>query len=170
MVDDERLAEPFSIGSLRKVGSQTFTDIWCSFPTHSSQADAAASLDVPARALAYTLDVRIHPDHSLEGRAEIQLESRSAQDRVISFGLSRWLAVTGVEDDHGRNITVIGGQPPGRGPGGAARLRSRRSRASPPLPGRRTLSLDFQVSRQRYRRRRERSAVRRCAGKLVPQH
>ena len=116
MVDDERLAEPFSIGSLRKVGSQTFTDIWCSFPTQSSQAEPAASLDVPARALAYTLDVRIHPDHSLEGRAEIQLESRSAQDRVISFGLSRWLAVTGVEDDRGRNITVIGGQPPGGGP------------------------------------------------------
>ena len=42
MVDDERLAEPFSIGSLRKVGSQTFTDIWCSFPTHSSQAEPAA--------------------------------------------------------------------------------------------------------------------------------
>ena len=116
MVDDERLAEPFTIGSLRKVGSQAFTDIWCSFPTHSSQAGPAASLDVTARALAYTLDVRIHPDHSLEGRAEIQLESRSAQDRVISFGLSRWLAVTGVEDDRGRSITVIGGQPPGGDP------------------------------------------------------
>ncbi len=114
MVDDARLAEPFSIGALRKVGSQTFTDIWCSFPTQSSQAEP--SLDVPVRALAYTLDVRIHPDHSLEGRAEIQLESHSAQDRVISFGLSRWLAVTGVEDDRGRNITVIGGQPQGGGP------------------------------------------------------
>src|SRR5271157_2628493 len=37
IIDDERLAEPFSIGSLRKVGSQTFADIWCSFPTRSSQ-------------------------------------------------------------------------------------------------------------------------------------
>jgi hypothetical protein len=116
MVDDARLAEPFSIGALRKVGSQTFADIWCSFPTQSSQAEPAGSLDVPARALAYTLDVRIHPDHSLEGRAEIQLESHSAQDRVISFALSRWLAVTGVEDDRGRSITVIGGQPQGGGP------------------------------------------------------
>jgi len=112
MVDDERLAEPFTIGSLRKVGSQAFTDIWCSFPTQSSQAKPAESVGVTARALAYALDVRIHPDHSLEGRADIQLESHSAQDRVISFALSRWLAVTGVEDDRGRSITVLGGQPP----------------------------------------------------------
>jgi hypothetical protein len=108
MIDDERLAEPFSIGSRRKVGSQDFTDVWCSFSAHTPRADPAASWDVTARALAYTLDVRIHPDHSLEGRAEIQLESRSKQDRVISFALSRWLAVTEVEDDHGRNIPVIG--------------------------------------------------------------
>jgi len=118
MVDDERLTEPFSIGSLRKVGSQAFADVWCSFPTHSTQDGPAAPVEITARALAYTLDVRIHPDHSLEGRAEIQLESRSARDRVISFGLSRWLAVTGVEDDRGHNIVVIGGQPPEGDPAG----------------------------------------------------
>ena len=112
IVDDERLAEPFSVGSLRKVHSQAFIDIWCSFPTHISQAERAAPLDVTARALSYTLDVRIHPDHTLDGRAEIQLESRSAQDRVISFGLSRWLTVTGVEDDRGGSVPVIGGQTP----------------------------------------------------------
>jgi hypothetical protein len=116
MVDDERLAEPFTIGSLRKVGSQAFTDVWCSFPTQGSQAEPAESWHVAARALAYTLDVRIHPDHSLEGRAEIQLESHSAQDRVISFGLSRWLVVTGVEDERGRSVTLIEGPPQGGGP------------------------------------------------------
>ncbi len=109
IVDDERLAEPFSISSLGEAGSRKFNNTWCSFPTHRSVDDPVASWDVTARALAYTLDVRIHPDHSLEGRAEIQLESRSGQDRVISFGLSRWLAVAGVEDDHGRNVTVIQG-------------------------------------------------------------
>jgi len=119
ILDDERLAEPFSIGSLRKAGSQTFADIWCSFPTHSSQAGPAGPVEVTAKPLAYTMDVRIHPDHSLEGRAEIQLESRSARDRVISFGLSRWLAVTGVEDDRGRNMVVLGGQPPEGDPAGA---------------------------------------------------
>jgi hypothetical protein len=116
LVDDERQAEPFTITSSRRVGSQTFTDIWCSFPTPSSQAGPAAPLEETAKALAYTLDVRIQSDHSLEGRAEIQLESRSAEDRVISFALSRWLAVTGVEDDRGRRITVLGGQPQGGAP------------------------------------------------------
>ena len=115
MVDDERLAEAFSIGSLRKTGSQTFADVWCAFPTHGSTADPAAFLEATAKALAYTLDLHIHPDNSLEGRAEIQLESRSAQDRVISFGLSRWLTVARVEDEHGNKILVIGGQAPEAG-------------------------------------------------------
>jgi len=113
MIDDERVAEPFSITATRKVGSQTFTDIWCSFPAKGSESSPAPSLEVAARPPAYTLDVRIHPDHSLEGRAEIQLESLSAQDRVISFGLSRYLSVTGVEDESGHNIMVVGGQAPG---------------------------------------------------------
>jgi hypothetical protein len=111
IVDDERLAEPFSISALRKVGSQTFNDVWCSYLPPKSQAAPARTVEAPAEPLAYTLEVRIHPDHALEGRAEIQLESRSARDRVISFNLSRWLAVTGVEDESGRSITVIGGQP-----------------------------------------------------------
>jgi len=119
IVDDERLGESFSIAALRKVGSQTFTDVWCSFPTHDSQANSATSLESPARAVAYTLDVRIRPDCSLDGRAEVQLESRSAQDRVVSFDLSRWLAVAGVEDEQGHSVTVIGGQPPGADSTGA---------------------------------------------------
>jgi hypothetical protein len=112
MVDDERLDEPFSITSVRKAGSQTFADTWCSFATSSPHGGAPASLDSAARALAYTLDVHIKSDHSLEGRADVQLESRSALDRVVSFDLSRWLAVTGVEDGLGQKVMVIGGQPP----------------------------------------------------------
>ncbi|MGO8791940.1 MAG: M1 family metallopeptidase [Terriglobia bacterium] len=119
VIDDERLEEPFSIGAMRKAGPQTFTDVWCSFPTHSLPSGSAAPLDVTVRPLAYNLDVHIHPDRTLEGRAEIQLESRSAQDRVISFELSRWLAVTEVEDDRGSKLIVIGGQPEAEDPGAA---------------------------------------------------
>lgn len=107
VVDDERLAEAFSIASLRKADFAVFTDVWCSFPTQTSQARAADLRQGSMRALAYTMDIRIQPDHSLEGRAEIQLESRSASDRIISFGLSRWLTVSGVEDDRGRSVVVI---------------------------------------------------------------
>ncbi|MGO8818453.1 MAG: M1 family aminopeptidase [Terriglobia bacterium] len=112
LADDERLPEPFKIGAERKVGSQTFTDIWCSFPAHDSQEGQPLPLDITPKALAFNLDVHIHPDHSLDGRADILIESRSAQDRAIPFGLSRWLAVTGVEDDQGHKIAVIGGEPP----------------------------------------------------------
>jgi hypothetical protein len=119
MADDERLTEPFTIGSLGKLGSQAFANIWCSFATRKSAGEPTAPRDIMAKALAYTLDVRIHPDHSLEGRAEVQLESRSPKDRVISFGLSRGLAVSGVEDDQGNTVMVIGGQPPEGDPAGA---------------------------------------------------
>jgi hypothetical protein len=107
VIDDERLAEAFSIASVRKVDSQVFTDLWCSFPTQTSQASTADLLRGSMRALSHTMDIRIQPDHSLEGRAEIQLESHSASDRIISFGLSRWLTVSEVEDDRGRSLVVI---------------------------------------------------------------
>jgi hypothetical protein len=107
VIDDERQPEAFNIGSLRKVDSQVFTDLWCSFPTQTSQARTADLLRGSMRALSYTMDIRIQPDHSLEGRAEIQLESRSASDRIISLRLSRWLTVSSVEDDRGRSLVVI---------------------------------------------------------------
>ena len=107
MVDDERVPEAFSVGAIRKVDSEVFGDIWCSFPTQASQARAAALREGVVKALSYTLDIRIHPDRSLEGRAEVQLESRSAQNRLIPFGLSRWLAVSGIEDDRGRRVAVV---------------------------------------------------------------
>ncbi len=111
IVDDERQTEPFSIHASRKVGSRVFDDVWCSFPAQDSQDDAPSPPPNRARALAYTLDVRIRPDHSLEGTAEIRLESRSVEDRVITFALSRWLDVTDVEDENGMPIPVIGGEP-----------------------------------------------------------
>ena len=121
MVDDERLAEPFSIASMRKVGSQDLHRYLVLLPHARFAGGPGCVAGVAAKALAYTLDVRIHPDHSLEGRAEIQLESRSAQDRVISFDLSRWLAVTGVEDDHGQQYHGDRGAAAG---GGARRRRA----------------------------------------------
>ena len=116
ITNDERRTEPFSIASLRKIGSKTFTDVWCSFSMPGSRSDLNAPLDAPVQALAYKLDTHIHPDHSLEGRTKVELKSRSALDRVITFDLSRWLAVSSVVDDQGHTITVIGGQPTGGDP------------------------------------------------------
>src|ERR1019366_8271439 len=114
LVDDERLEEPFFVTSLRKTGSETFLDTWCSFKDEGGERRSTV-LNGASRPLTYSLNVQIHPDHSLDGRADVQIESRSAADRVISFDLSRWLAVTSVTDDSGQNVVVIGGQSPGDG-------------------------------------------------------
>ncbi len=110
ITDDERLPEPFSIAALQRIGPRTFTDIWCSFSPHPAQDSPREPANFPARALAYKLDVQIHLDHSLDGRAEVELESRSSRDRVISFDLSRWLSVTEVRDEKGREIPLIGAE------------------------------------------------------------
>ena len=117
VVDDERLAEAFSIGAQGKAESRVFTDLWCSFPTRTSEARMPLLLRGPVKPLSYTLDTRILPDHSLQGRAELQLESLSARDRLISFGLSRWLTVSGVEDERGQRMVVIQGPVLGEPPG-----------------------------------------------------
>jgi hypothetical protein len=119
VVDDERTPEAFTVGAVRQVESELFSDTWCSFPTQASQAHAATLREGLVKALSYTLDIRIHPDRSLEGRAEIQLESRSAHDRLIPFGLSRWLAVSEIEDDRGRHVTAVESPSPEGSPGEA---------------------------------------------------
>jgi hypothetical protein len=116
VVDDERQPEAFSIGSVRKVDFKAFRDLWCSFPTQTSQARMTDLLRGSMKALSYTMDIRIQPDNSLEGRAEIQFESHSASDRIIAFGLSRWLVVSSVEDDRGRSLVVIQDPTPGGAP------------------------------------------------------
>jgi hypothetical protein len=107
IVDDERQVEAFSVGSIRKTDAGVFTDVWCSFPTKTSQAVGVGAAAGPAKVLAYTIDIRIHPDHSLDGRAELQLESRSSKDRIIPFVLSHWLVLTGVVDERGRSLTMV---------------------------------------------------------------
>jgi len=111
VIDDERLPEAFTLGTLRKTESDIFADIWCSFPTSSSAARAAALREGSVRPLSYVLDVRILPDHSLEGLADVTLESRSARDRIVPFGLSRWLAVSSVEDGRGQKIALLEDSP-----------------------------------------------------------
>jgi hypothetical protein len=105
--DDERLPEAVSIGTVRREGDQFYNDVWCSFPSRASQARFASLLQGPVRVHAYTIDTRILPDNSLEGRAELQLESLSGSDRVLRFELSRSLKVSEVEDERGQSLVVF---------------------------------------------------------------
>jgi hypothetical protein len=105
--DDERLPEAVSIGAVRREGERLYNDIWCSFSSKASQARFASSLRGPVRVHAYTIDTRILADKSLEGRAELQLESLSSSDRVLRFELSRWLKVSEVKDERGESLVVF---------------------------------------------------------------
>ena len=67
---------------------------------------------------------RIINDHSLDGRAEVELESRSSRDRIISFDFSRSLSVTEVRHEKGREIPRIGAE--------VAGLNARAGRGVPP--------------------------------------
>jgi len=107
MTNDERLAEAVNVGVMRRSGERLFADIWCSFPSQTSATRAASLLDGSVRVHSYKIDTRIHADHSLEGRAELQLESLSSADRVATFELSRWLKVSEVKDERGEKLAVF---------------------------------------------------------------
>ena len=107
VVDDERVPEAISVGVARRSGQRLFTDLWCAFPSKASEARTSSLLEGPARVWSYAIDTRIYADHSLEGRAELQLESLSASGRVLTFDLSRWLSVSEVKDGRGQNLVVF---------------------------------------------------------------
>ncbi len=105
--DDERSPEAVTVGALRRDGDTVFADLWCSFPSQTSAARFSELLQGPTRVLSYALDTRINTDNTLEGKAKLQLESRSASDRVLTFELSRWLKVSSVKDGQGKSLVVF---------------------------------------------------------------
>ena len=107
LTDDERLTEAIFVTARRRVAEQPYTDVWCSFPSPSSKTRWEALSVGPARILSYKIDTRIAEDHSLQGRAVVELESRSGEDNIVPFELSPRLRVTGVEDGEGHQLTVF---------------------------------------------------------------
>ncbi len=105
--DDERIPEAVSVGAVRREGDAIIADLWCSFPSQTSAARFGKLLQGPARVLSYALNTKINTDHTLEGQAKLRLESRSASDRVLTFELSRWLKVSGVKDEQGKDLVVF---------------------------------------------------------------
>ena len=102
---DERLPEAVRVGANRLSNGRTYSDIWCSFPSRASTGKPPVS--DAAVAASYRLDTRINPDKSLEGHADVELESRSSVDRLLFFELSRALRVTEVKDQSGQNVEVF---------------------------------------------------------------
>lgn len=105
--DDERAVEAVRVGRVRRNRGTLFLDIWCSFPSRSSEARASSLLLGPVLVRSYKIDTRINADNSLEGRAELELESRSSVDRVLMFELSRRLKVSQVKDEQGQDLELF---------------------------------------------------------------
>lgn len=104
---DERMPEAVSVSGVGREGGLLYNDIWCSFASKASVARSSSLVEGQARVLSYGIDTRILPDHSLEGRAELQLESLSGDDRLLVFDLSRWIKVQEVKDERGQNLVVV---------------------------------------------------------------
>ncbi len=107
VTDDERLPEAVVVGAARRSQGRLYADIWSSFPSRSSQARAPSLMVGAVRVLSYKIDTRITDDHSLEGRAELELETRSGAERVLPFELSRRLKVSEVKDERGQRLVVF---------------------------------------------------------------
>jgi hypothetical protein len=104
---DERVPEAVRVGATRVSNGQTYGDIWCSFPSHTSAPSGRLLESDAAVANSYTIRTQINADSSLEGHAEIELESRSAADRLLVFELSRQLRVSEVKDESGKSVVVL---------------------------------------------------------------
>ncbi len=104
---DERLPEAVRVGAVGLSHGKPYADIWCSFPSRHSAARSASLMMGPAVTNSYKIDIRINFDNSLEGRADLALESRSSADRVLEFELSHQLNVSEVRDEQGKTLTVF---------------------------------------------------------------
>ena len=122
VIDDERAPEAVKVGALQEKGSHLYADVWCSFPSHASQGHLESLSEGAVRVLSYKIDTRINPDHTLESRAELELQSLWDIDRALGFELSRWLAVSEVKDEEGRSLEVFQ-NPSGEGLGELPRSR-----------------------------------------------
>ena len=107
VVVDERLPEAVRVGATRWSRDQSYVDVWCSFPSRRSAARFQALQVGAAQARAYKIETRINLDHSLEGRTEVELESRSNADLVLVFELSRLLKVTDAKDEEGHSLLLL---------------------------------------------------------------
>ncbi len=105
--DDERLPEAVRVGAVRRTRGNLYADIWCSFPGRASEERGEKLALGPAAVRSYKIDTRIFTDNSLEGRAELELESLSSVDRVLTFELSRQLKISEVRDEKGRSVALL---------------------------------------------------------------
>ncbi len=106
VIDDERSPEAVTVVVARRNSDGVFADCWCAFQSKTSAARFAYQTPGTVKALAYDIDIHLEPDNSMKARAEVQLESLSATDRVLTFDFARQLNVLKVLNERGESLPV----------------------------------------------------------------
>lgn len=104
---DERRPEAVQVMALQENKGASFVDVWCSFQSRAQRRPGSVWRP-PLQVSSYRIDTRINPDKTLDGRAELDLESR-LPERFLAFELSRHLEVTEVRDGAGVIVPVFQG-------------------------------------------------------------
>lgn len=108
---DERSQEAVRVGATRLSHGTLYSDIWCSFPSRAAASRAAQPDLETAGVRSYKIDTRINEDNSLDGRAELELESLSNADRLLIFQFSSRLRISEVRDEQSQKLEVFQGNP-----------------------------------------------------------
>jgi hypothetical protein len=99
VVLDSMRPEPFLLGQVHTTAGSTFYDVWASY-----KIPDAIPLAPDFRALHYTIDTSILPDHSLDATATVNLRALGAGHRFLIFALSRALNVESVTNADGQKL------------------------------------------------------------------
>ncbi|HEV2351009.1 MAG TPA: M1 family aminopeptidase [Terriglobia bacterium] len=108
---DERTSEAVRVGASRLNHGNVYADVWCSFPSRAAPPRSAKPELDPVRVRSYKLDTQINEDNSLEGHADLDLESESSADRILIFQFSNRLRVSEVRDEQNHKLDVFQGEP-----------------------------------------------------------
>lgn len=105
-VDERRPEAVLGLAPSEKTGT-SYTDVWFSFSSQN-QALPENAWQPGFQVRSYRIETHIGRDKSLEGRAELELESR-VPDRFLAFELSGRLEVSAVRDESGSKIPAFQG-------------------------------------------------------------
>ena len=109
---DERAPEAVMVGAVRPSHGSAFADTWCAYPSRTSQAHTRELMRGSVRVHSYKIETQINPDHSLEGHAEVELESILNKEHILIFNLSSRLRVSEVRNELGEKLDSFQAPPP----------------------------------------------------------
>jgi hypothetical protein len=102
VVLDAQRDEPFLLGQFHKAVGKTYYDVWTSHRVPDIKALPAAF-----RALHYSIETTISPNHSLDATAAVRLRSEVGAERVLAFQLSRDLTIDSVTGELGESLSFF---------------------------------------------------------------